>query len=491
MGTKVTEKINIRNPFYITADGEGAPDLPASESDPIDDPDVPVDYVEPAQVTQTVQCGETVNIGEDVGVKTYKLNVGKATGNVTVNYTVNVPVSIVGLWNAPIPGFQATGYVGNDSFEQDLIDAGISNTSGLGSGPQTGTVTINKTAETPEEVNFVVSAPLRTDDYQLTFNCPSAPSITAPAGNVPSTIPSHTGFFEQIPAFYVQVDDDFGGSNDSLDLQLKVNDTVVLSEITTTGWYVFSDYDGVQTNFGVHPNVAAFGGAHASSPAKSQGYVVTNGCISEWTTPTTFFAQSDYFTTDLNKIEFIYTLKSSASKWPQRAGSANWAMKGEGSGPFVRFVKSGLFYDTVDSVWRYPINSQRDASRFDWKSSNNYPLTQQNNDTVFIGNLEGALKTTSPYQGRNEFSNYGDPNKYVMQFFWRSTPTAGLDNPYRNSGTKVITIGGIKRTVTTSSGFAGRTYRILLDDGAGRKDASTIQDEMYARDSGGMQGCFS
>ena len=489
MGTKVTEKINIRNPFYITADGEGAPDLPATESDPVDDPDVPVDYVEPAQVTQTVLCGETVNIGEDVGVKTYKLNVGKATGNVTVNYTVNVPVSIVGLWNAPVPGFQATGYVGNDSFEQDLIDAGIGNTSGLGSGPQTGTVTINKTAETPEDVNFVVSAPLRTDDYELTFNCPTAPSITAPAGNVPSTIPSHTGFFEQIPAFYIQMDDNFGGDNDFFDLQLKVNGVVVVSEFTSTGWYVFSDYDGVQTNFGVHQNVAAFGGSHASSPAKNQGYTITNNCISAWSTPTTFYAQSDYFTTDLNKIEFIYTLKDTKQKWPIGFSSNNnSAMRGTGQGPYVRFVKSGLFYDTVDSVWRYPINSQRDASQFDWKNSTNFNKNMQNNDTVFVGTLAGVESTINPYQGRNEFSNYGTPVKYTKQFFWRSTPTAGLDNPSRNIGTKTI---GSTTYAPASAGNPGRTYKILLDDGAGFNNGRIIPAEFSTTNTAGYKGCFS
>ena len=90
------EKINIRNPFYITADDEGAPDLPAAAEDPIDDPDVPAIYVPPSQVTQTVQCGDEVNVGSDVGGKIYTLNVGSTTGNVTVNYTVNVPISITG-----------------------------------------------------------------------------------------------------------------------------------------------------------------------------------------------------------------------------------------------------------------------------------------------------------------------------------------------------------------------------------------------------------
>jgi len=479
MGTKVTEKINIRNPFYITADGEGAPDLPAAPEDPIDNPLVPYAYVEPAQVTQTVQCGEEVNVGEDVGGKIYTLNVGKATGNVTIDYTVNVPISITGYWDTTTPNFSSTGYVGNDIFEQDLLDAGISGGSmNLGSGIQTGTVTINKTAETPETVNVLVSAPLRTDDYQLTFNCPSAPAVTAPVGNVPSTIPSNTGFFEQIPAFYVQMDDNF--NNTIFDLQLKVNDTIVVSNFTTTGWYVFTDYDGVQTNFGVHRDVADYGGAHSSSPARNQGYTSGAGnCVSAWSTPTTFYAQSDYFNTDLNKIEFIYTLKSNQPRWNSGGGSGNSPMTGSGVGhPFIRYVKTGLFYDTVNSVWRYPINSQRDAYRFDWKSSNNYPLNQQNNDTVFMSDLFGVQSTNQPYGGDKSFGKYGDPNKYTIQFFWRSSGTAGLDNPYRS-------------TNGYYTQFAGRTYRILLDDGAGGRDSVILSDESGARDSGGVLGCFS
>lgn len=480
MGTKVTEKINIRNPFYITADGEGAPDLPAAPEDPVDDPVVPDAYVEPAQVTQTVQCGEEVNVGEDVGGKIYTLNVGKATGNVTVNYTVNVPISITGYWDASTPNFSSTGYVGNDIFEQDLLDAGVASGSmNLGSGIQTGTVTINKTAETPETVNILVSAPLRTDDYQLTFNCPAAPTVTAPVGNVPSTIPSHTRFVEQIPAFYVQMDDNFDDT--TFDLQLKVNGTVVVNKFTTTGWYVFTDYDGVQTNFGIHPSVAQFGGASSSTPARSQGYVQgLNGCISEWTTPTTYFAQSDYFTTDVNTIEFKYVLSDKKSKWPASSGSGSSTspMQGTGVGhPFIRYVKTGLFYDNINSVWRYPINSQRDSSQFDWKSSNN-PKPIQNDDTVFISDLFGPLKTISPYGGDSEFSNYGEPTTYTVQFFWRSSSPAGLDNPYRN-------------TNPYFNQFAGRTMRLLIDGGSGKRDSQTIADESGARDSGGVLGCFS
>jgi hypothetical protein len=274
------------------------------------------------------------------------------------------------------------------------------------------------------------------------------------------------------------MDDNF--DNNIFDLQLKVNDTIVVGNFTTTGWYVFTDYDGVQTNFGVHPNVAQYGGANSSSPARNNGYTQgSNGCISAWSTPTTFYAQSDYFNTDLNKIEFIYTLKSNQPRWKQTGGSGNSPMTGTGNGyPFIRYVKTGLFYDTVNSVWRYPINSQRDANQFDWKTSNNYPLNQQNNDTVFISDLFGVQSTNQPYGGNKSFGKYGDPNKYTIQFFWRSSGTAGLDNPYRS-------------TNAYYAQFAGRTFRILLDDGAGGLDSAILQDEVGARDSGGVLGCFS
>ena len=71
------------------------------------------------------------------------------------------------------------------------------------------------------------------------------------------------------------------------------------------------------------------------------------------------------------------------------------------------------------------------------------------------------LLTSSPYGGDKSFSNYGIPVKYTQQFFWRSTPTAGLDNPYRPNNTYY-------------NSFAGKTYKILLDDGAGGRDAQII-----------------
>ena len=450
----LTEKINIRNPFFISADAEGAPELPDTASDPVDYPEVPAIYVAPSQVTENVICGQEVNIGEDVGGKIYTLDVGTATGDVTVNYTVNVPISITGYWDTTTPNFSSTGYIGNDIYEQELLDAGISSGNmSLGSGVQTGTVTINKTAATPETVNILVSAPLRTDDYQLTFNCPSAPAITAPAANIPSTIPSHTSFFEQIPAFFIEFH-----STDLFDLQLKVNNTLV-QNITSSGVYVFTDYDGVADSFGIRRELAKIG-------ASDQGYTQgLNGCVSAWTTPTTYFAQSDYFTTNTNKIEFIVTPKV-RDKFP----SNFW-----NSSPKIRYVKSGLFYDNVDSQWRYPIHSNIDAGGFQWGVG--YQQSNvQNDDTTFISAPVTLPTTVSPYSS-DSFSNYGLPNKISFEFHWRSTSPAGLNNP---------TIG----SNAYYQQFKGRTYRILLDDGAAILETAILNEDLLSQTST-VKGCFS
>lgn len=430
------EKMNIRNPFFITATGEGAPDLPDAVEDPVDDPDVPAIYVQPETLTQNVVCGQEINIGEDVGGRIYNFDVGEATGNVTIDYIVNVPISIVGTWNATTPSFSTTGYVGNDLYEQDLLDAGISSGNmSLGTGVQTGTVTISKTAATPTTVSVLVSAPLRTDDYKLTFNCPSAPAVTDPGVNIPSTIPSHTSFVEQIPAFYV-----YKHPQSNFNLQLKVND-VVWGNITDSRWIVFTDYDGVADSFGIH----------RSRPSSASYVTGNNGCISEWTTPTTFIAQSSYFNTDLNKIEFIYTHPN--GQFP----SNFWNFS-----PTVRYVKSGLFYDNVNSQFRYPIHSNADQGGFSWFAKYQQG-NQQNDNTTFIGKEIKFPTTVSTYSS-DPFSNYGYPNKYTIQFHYRLSSPSGLDNPTRSTNAYYDI-------------FKGQTYRQLLDDGAAIQESAIIGDD--------------
>jgi hypothetical protein len=322
----IPQKINVRSPFFITVTDEGAPDLsvdcpvdvsatPIDIPTPTNDPTPQPEYVQPDQLTEYVYCGDTVNIGEDVGVKTYVLEVGKVTGNVTVDYRVNVPVTIVALWNAPIPGLQMTGYVGNSDFEQDLIDAGISNTSGLASGEQTGTITINKTAETPETVEIVVGAPIPTDDYSLTFNCPAAPAIVAdpvpPVSQVLSD-PSHERLIENIPAFGI------GTKLQGTTVKLEVNGTLVSSDLADGRVHFFSDYNPT-TELGM--------GDGETEMSDKIG-------LGEYTDAVRY-DKSTYFRDGVNEIALTIDPK----------GSAN------GGVYKFKFFRTGLFY--ANSQWNY------------------------------------------------------------------------------------------------------------------------------------------
>tara|TARA_R100000951_G_scaffold115977_1_gene125965 strand:+ start:56 stop:1390 length:1335 start_codon:yes stop_codon:yes gene_type:complete len=323
----IPQKINVRSPFFITVTDEGAPDLsvdcpvdvsatPIEIPDPTNDPTPQPEYVQPNNLTEQVYCGDTVNIGEDVGVKSYNLNVGTVTGTVTVDYRVNVPISIVGFWNQTVPDFRNTGYVGNSDFEQDLLDAGISAGSmNLASGEQTGTLTITKSAAEPQNVVFVVSAPLPTDDYSLTFNCPAAPAIIAdPAPPVSQVLPdpTHERIIENIPAFGI------GRKLQGTSVKLEVNGTLVSSDLADGRVHYFSDYNPT-TELGM--------GDGETEMSDKIG-------LGEYTDAVRY-DKSTYFRDGVNEIALTIDPK----------GSAN------GGVYKFKFFRTGLFY--ANSQWNY------------------------------------------------------------------------------------------------------------------------------------------
>ena len=326
------EKINVRSPFFITVDGEGAPDLtldcpvetpgdpvpvePVVIQTPTDPVEVPEEYVQPDAKTEEVYCGDTVNVGTDVGVTRYKLEVGDITGDVTVNYTINTPISIIGFWNTTVPDFSSTGYVGNDDFEQDLLDAGISAGSmNLTPGVATGSVTVNKTDASPSTVTILVSAPLPTDDYSLTFNCPSAPAIVPdPAPPVSQVLPNpgHSKLIENIPMW---------GLGSSLisgsTVKLEVNGVTVSESLDFSKLYYFSDYD---------PTVEL-----GISGGEGKMRAVLD--LPDYSTATRF-DKSTYFKEGINEV--VFTINSS------------------GNGGVIRnfnFFRGGAFY--ANSQWNY------------------------------------------------------------------------------------------------------------------------------------------
>ncbi len=401
-------KINVRSPFFITATGEGAPTTPSAPSDPIADPVVPAEYVQPDTLTQEVICGETIKVGEDVGGRQYVLNVGTATGNISINYSVDIPISITAFWNQTVPDFQNTGYVGNNIYQQDLLDAGISSGNmSLGSGTQTGTVTINKTAATPETVAILVSAPLKTDNYQLTFGCPAAPAV--PVSTLPSPGSQSNGIlFDVVPAFYINVLDNVKAS-------LRVNDVLVNSNLDANRYYAFTNHSSVGS-FGIGLGYETF--------------TENNGVRTE-TTPTTHLAKSTYFNQNINKIEFTFERISS----------------GQGVTATIHYQKGGIVFDNSGSIYRYIIDKSTDLSKFNIKYGG--------------GSKGGFIGDDSIISTRQL---YGSPNQSGSRkiiFYYRNDPSssAGLDHPrkptYADDYTKGTYISEINSGVESVGSLFG------------------------------------
>jgi hypothetical protein len=156
------KKLNARSPFYLTVNSDAAPT--------------------PTPVTN-VSCGDTWLTGVDVGDRIYELNTSEV-GDIDIVIGGNdVPVSFTLEWDG---NTATTGYIGLDTYDADLIAAGV-NPSDINTGnPSTKdtTLTINKTSATPSLVSLNVLAPLVNDNYSLEFNCPTAiPTIPCGAGS--------------------------------------------------------------------------------------------------------------------------------------------------------------------------------------------------------------------------------------------------------------------------------------------------------------------
>lgn len=160
------DKINIRSPYYLKTDQKQV---------------VPPPQPPPPTLPQTVQvnCGDTWLTGVDVGSKFYEFNTSN-TGDVDIVIGGNdVPIKFTLEWDG---NTVTTGYIGLDTYDQELIDAGVTLADINTGNPSTKntTLTINKTAANPTLLKLTVDAPLVNDSYSLEFNCPAAtiPSIS-------------------------------------------------------------------------------------------------------------------------------------------------------------------------------------------------------------------------------------------------------------------------------------------------------------------------
>ena len=176
--TGEVEKINVRSPFYLTIDSEGAP--PA--------------YTPPATLTQPLGCGEQINIGEDVGTRIYEVDVSNRSGTFRINYTIYRPIKITyQLTEDASPTI--VGYLGGDSYEQELIDLGIpsSELTNLASGDfDNSYIQITRTSDAASTLTITVDAPLQSDDYRLLMQCPDETADPTSSFSLPATPPTNT-----------------------------------------------------------------------------------------------------------------------------------------------------------------------------------------------------------------------------------------------------------------------------------------------------------
>jgi hypothetical protein len=155
------KKLNARSPYYIVADSE---------------------IVVPPTPVSSVDCGDTWLTGVDVGNRIYELNTSEVGDVDIVIGGNNVPVSFTLEWDG---NTATTGFIGLDTYDADLIAAGVDPADINTGDPSTKdtTLTINKTSASPTLVRLNVLAPLVNDNYSLEFNCPSAiPTISCGAG---------------------------------------------------------------------------------------------------------------------------------------------------------------------------------------------------------------------------------------------------------------------------------------------------------------------
>lgn len=182
--TGEVEKINVRSPFYLTVDSEGAP--PA--------------YTPPATLTQPLGCGEQINIGEDVGTRIYEVDVSNRSGTFRINYTIYRPIKITyQLTEDSSP--TVVGYLGGDSYEQELIDLGIpsSELTNLASGDfDNSYIQITRTSDSASTLTITVDAPLQSDDYRLLMQCPDETAVETPPVGTPSDYDLDTGTYTML-----------------------------------------------------------------------------------------------------------------------------------------------------------------------------------------------------------------------------------------------------------------------------------------------------
>ena len=132
----------------------------------------------------SVACGDIFNQANFNGIINYNLLVGDKIGDVTITFqdTVYSPSEIPIKFTLEWDGNTATtGYIGDDSYDVQLQANGVSpsdiNTSSPTNKTSGTTLTINKTAATPNEVTLKAQAVLMNDSYTFQLDCPDVETV--------------------------------------------------------------------------------------------------------------------------------------------------------------------------------------------------------------------------------------------------------------------------------------------------------------------------
>ena len=126
-----------------------------------------------------VYCGDVINEASFVGTKTYNLvGVEDKIGEVEIEFldpgnNRDAPVKFDITWNGTT---NTTGFIGNPNFSAPYPIPAPDNTTSPTNKKQPTTLTINKTAATPNEVVLTAESLSRNDNYSFRLNCPDVES---------------------------------------------------------------------------------------------------------------------------------------------------------------------------------------------------------------------------------------------------------------------------------------------------------------------------
>lgn len=123
---------------------------------------------------QVISCQDGLSFSGNNGVFSFEIDFGTDIGMAGIDYNAfGVPDKFSILWNNQEV---SSGFVGSDSFDQQLINAGVSPSEINTGNPSTGSGSLlfNKTSALPSKAIVTVEAPLQSTGWNISGRCPQA-----------------------------------------------------------------------------------------------------------------------------------------------------------------------------------------------------------------------------------------------------------------------------------------------------------------------------